>query len=85
MAVRHWLAFLYAVPVSCVLWLIFNSIWFNSRRNFLIVSALMWSVLASIHITFLVFGYPEVWLMYILGAPGQAIILIWSRLFKRMK
>jgi cation transport ATPase len=85
MAVRHWQAFLYAVPVSCVLWLIFNSIWFNSRRNFLIVSALMWSVLASIHITFLVFGYPEVWLMYILGAPGQAIILIWSRLFKRMK
>lgn len=85
MVVRHWLAFLYAVPVSCVLWLIFNSIWFNSRRNFLIVSALMWSVLASIHITFLVFGYPEVWLMYVLGVPGQAIILIWSRLFKRMK
>ena len=83
--VRHWLAFLYAVPVSCVLWLIFNSIWFNAHRNFWIVSALMWSVLACIHVTFLVFGYPEVWLMYILGVPGQAIILTWSRLFKRMK
>jgi transcriptional regulator with XRE-family HTH domain len=84
-AVRHWLAFLYAVPLSCVLWLIFNSIWFNSRRNFWIVSLLMWSVLASIHVTFMAFGVPEIWLLYILGAPGQAIILVWSRLFKKVK
>ena len=47
----HWLAFLYAVPVSCVVWLIFNSIWFNSRRNFWIISFLMWSVFAAIHVT----------------------------------
>jgi cation transport ATPase len=84
-AIRHWLAFLYAVPLSCVLWLIFNSIWFNSRRNFWIVSLLMWSVLASIHVTFMAFGVPEIWLLYILGAPGQAIILVWSRLFKKVK
>ena len=84
-AVMHWLAFLYAVPTSCILWLIFNSVWFNRRRNFWIVSFLMWSILASIHISFMVFGISEVWLLYILGAPGQAIIFVWSRLFKRMK
>lgn len=80
-----WLAFLYAVPVSCVVALIFNSIWFRASRNFLIISCLMWSALASIHISFMVFGVPQVWLIYILGAPGQAIILVWSRLFKREK
>lgn len=81
----HWLAFLYAVPVSCVVWLIFNSIWFNSRRNFWIISFLMWSVFAAIHVTCSVFGVAQVWLLYILGIPGQAIILLWSRLFKRTK
>ena len=34
----HWIAFIFAVPVSMIVWLIFNSIWFNRRRNFLIVS-----------------------------------------------
>ena len=81
----HWLAFLYAVPVSCVVWLVFNSIWFNSRRNFWIISFLMWSVFAAIHVTCSVFGVAQVWLLYILGIPGQAIILLWSRLFKRTK
>ena len=81
----HWLAFLYAVPASCVVWLIFNSIWFNPRRNFWIISFLMWSVFAAIHVTCSVFGVAQVWLLYILGIPGQAIILLWSRLFKRTK
>lgn len=84
-AVALWLTFLYAVPASCVVILIFNSIWFKASRNFFIISCLMWSTLASIHISFMVFGIPEVWLLYILGAPGQAIILVWSRLFKREK
>lgn len=84
-AVALWLTFLYAVPASCVVALIFNSIWFKASRNFFIISCLMWSTLASIHISFMVFGIPEVWLLYILGAPGQAIILVWSRLFKREK
>ncbi len=82
---NHWLAFLYAVPLSCVMWLIFNTLWFRRSRNFLIISLLMWSVLASIHISFWVFGVSQIWLIYILGAPGQAIILVWSRLFRRIK
>lgn len=82
---KQWLAFLYAVPISCVVWLIFNSIWFSPRGNFWIISILMWSLFASVHVTCNVFGVHQVWLIYILGIPGQAIILLWSRLFKRTK
>ena len=32
------LSFLYAIPVSMIVWLIMNTIWFNRRRNFLIIS-----------------------------------------------
>lgn len=77
--VKQWLAFVYAVPLSTVVWLVFNSIWFNKRRNFLIVSLLMWSVLAAIFVSFLVFG-TNIWQVFILGVPGQFIILMWSRI-----
>lgn len=81
----HWLTFLYAVPVSMIVWLVFNSIWSNQKWNYLIISVLMWSVLASLHISFLVFGI-SIWKIYILGIPGQIAILLWSGLrFKKKK
>lgn len=80
MKLRHWLVFLYAVPVSFILWLIFNSIWFNPRRNFLIISLLMWSTLLSIFISLIVFWSINVRLLLLLGIPGQIIIILWSRI-----
>lgn len=76
---RNWTAFLYGVPASMIVLLVFNSLWFNPRRNFLLVSVLMWSVLACIHISLLLLGF-NIWIIYILGIPGQAIILLWSGL-----
>ena len=72
-----WLNFIWAVPVSAVVWLIMNSVWFNRRRNYLILSILMWTVLAAAHITLLVVGV-NVWLIYLLGIPAQFIIFLWS-------
>ncbi|MBR7111426.1 MAG: helix-turn-helix domain-containing protein [Clostridia bacterium] len=72
-----WLNFVWAVPVSAVVWLIMNSVWFNRRRNYLIVSILMWTVLAAAHVTLLVVGV-NVWLIYLLGIPAQVIIFLWS-------
>ncbi len=75
----HWLAFVYAIPVSMIVWLVLNSIWFNNRRNYIIISGMMWSLLVSVFFTMLICGscYP---LIFILGIPGQAIIFLWSRI-----
>ena len=79
-AARHaWLAFVFAVPVTMIVWLIFNSLWFNKKRNFLIISLLMWTLLAAVFVGLISFGI-NVWLIFILGVPGQLIILLWSRL-----
>jgi len=75
----YWLSFVYAVPLSFLIWLIFNTIWFNYKRNFLIISLLLWSVLASIYISFLAFGI-NLWLVFILGVPSQIIIILWSNI-----
>lgn len=77
----QWLTFIYAVPVTAIVWLIFNSIWFNPRRNYFIISLLMWSALAAIHTTALPFG-SNLWLVYLIGIPAQIIILFWSMIKK---
>ena len=79
-----WLSFVYAIPISMIVWLILNSIWFNSRRNFLIVSLLMWSVLLSAFLSILTVGWNAL-LIFILGIPGQAIIILWSKIRLRKK
>ena len=76
-----WLCFIYTVPISAIVWLVFNSIWLNRRRNYFIISILMWTVLASIHITVLFFG-AQWHLIYLLGAPGELIIILWSVIAK---
>lgn len=73
----HWMTFVFAVPVSFIVWLVFNSLWFNRKHNFLIVSLLMWSVLA---ILFMTLSIPNSWLIFVLGVPGQIIIVLWSRI-----
>ncbi len=79
-----WLAFVIAVPVSLVVWLVFNAVWFRHSRNYLIISLLMWSVLAALHVSLLMFGFNyRFWLIYTLGIPGQVIILLWSNVKKK--
>lgn len=75
----HTLAFMYALPISMIVWLVFNSLWFNRQRNYIIISLLMWTVLIALHVSFLPFGF-NFWILYTLGIPGQVIILLWSRI-----
>lgn len=80
---NHWLCFVYALPVECIIWLVFNSLWFNPKRNYWIVSLLMWSVLLCVHVSLLLF-HINISMIYLLGVPGQLIILFW-RLMRRPK
>jgi len=80
-ATFQWLYFVYALPVALIIKLVFNSIWFNPRNNYFIISALLWSILAAIHITFLYFKI-NVALIYLLGIVAQITIILWSFLKK---
>ena len=77
----QWLYFVYALPVVLIVKLIFNSIWFNPRHKYLIISALMWSIFVAIHITFLYFKV-NVSLIYLLGVAGQIVIILCSYINK---
>ncbi len=76
----HWLIFIYAIPASMIVWLVLNSVWFNRRRNYLIISMLTWSTLAAVYMTIWRLADYNAWIIFMLGIPGQAIIVMWSRL-----
>lgn len=75
----HWLTFVYAVPATAIVLLIFNSIWGRPRLNFAIISVLMWTALLACCLTMLSLN---LWLLFLVGIPGQIIILLWAGIRK---
>lgn len=75
---RTWLVSMYMLPVAAIVWLVFNTLWFDRRRNYLIISVLMWGSLLCMCVTFAAFGMPE-WETLLLGVPGQIIIWLCSK------
>ena len=80
----HYLAFAYAVPVSVLVWLVMNSVWFSLRTNYLIISLLMWTVIGSAVLTLFVLNL-NIWKLVLLGVLGQIIIITWSKFQYRQK
>lgn len=77
---KLWLIYLYAVPITLVVSLVFNSIWGNRRSNFLIISALIWAILACVYISVYLFVHYNMWLLFMVGIPAQIIVGLWSGL-----
>ena len=75
-----WFIFYICVPLTLLIFLIFNSIWGKKRNNYVIVSLFIWSILLCIYLCFIKFN---VWQIFILGIPGQIAIVLWSALKKR--
>ncbi len=72
---RIWLAYVYCVPICSILLIVFNSLWGSYGWNYFYISILVWSLLTSIYLTT---GDYTNWLLFIIGIPGQIIILMWS-------
>lgn len=75
-----WLSFIYAVPVNCILLLVFTSVWGKSLGNLVIISALIWSVIATVYITLIltVERLPAMlWEIFLIGIPAQIVTLFW--------
>lgn len=73
------LSFIYAVPLSFVVWLVLNSVWFSKRINYYIISALMWTALLAVWLSLLIIGGFNLYTLLLFGIPGQILIILWSR------
>ena len=77
-----WLAFVWAVPVSFIVALVFNSVWGAPRRNYIYISFLIWTLLAAVYLTLLA---QNLWLLFVVGIPGQVIVILWWEMRKKPK
>ncbi len=80
-----WLAFIFAIPTDAIVLLSLRSAWHDFRWNRVLISAIMWGGILSLHLTLLVLFQINIWRLYLLGIPGQAAILLWFKLFRPAK
>mgnify|MGYP003308780749 CR=1 FL=1 len=81
-ALPAWMTFIYALPISSVVVLVFNSVWGRKRLNYLIISILVWTLILSVYLTALSLGAGNFWMIFFLGIPAEIIIILWSGLSK---
>ena len=79
-----WLAFIFAIPSDAIVMLSLRSAWRDFRWNRALISVIMWGSLLFLFTTLAIFIKPF-WLIFLLGVPGQAAILLWFRLFRTPK
>lgn len=74
---KAWLAFIYAIPISFILLIVFSCLWYSNGIVTLAVSLLSWSIPLSICLTW---SFKRLWFLFVCIAPFQVLILLWSRL-----
>ncbi len=76
-----WLAFLYAVPASAIVLIVFSAVWGWRFMRIFSISVLIWTVIACIYLTAFVLG-ENPWLLFLIGIPLQILALfffVWGK------
>lgn len=73
----YWLIFIAAIPATAIVLLVFSCIWGSKLHRVLSVTLLIWSSLLTVYLFLLKYN---LWLLFIIGIPGQIIVFLWSRL-----
>ena len=77
-----WLVFIYAVPISLITLLVFNSVWENGKRNYYIVSTLVASIFVMVYLTLLRWNP---WQLLLLIIPAELIVFLAFRVKKPLQ
>ena len=81
---KSWVAFFYAIPADAIVQLSMRSAWHDFRWNKTLISVIVWGSILSIYMTLLLFWNLNIWKLFLLGIPGQAAILLWFRLYRKI-
>ena len=69
----QWIVFVAAVPLSLVVLLVFNSLWFKGRGNMFIVMALVLSLVLLIYLMLLKYN---IWQVFLILAPAEILVFL---------
>ena len=68
-----WLSFIWAIPASFLLAVVFNAIWGKRIWTFIFASILSWTFILSVYLQFKDFAS---FMIFIAGVPVQAVIIL---------
>ncbi len=78
-----WMVFVYIAPTNAILLIVFACVWKYRLLNFISVTVLIWSALASFYLSgrFIAIAnaweYKGLWTVFLLGAPLQVLEVLW--------
>ena len=72
-----WLTFIYSIPISAIVLIVFSSLWGTNLLRFLCVSLLLWGVIISVTLSTPI---ENIWYVCEIGAVGQFMIILWFSL-----
>ncbi len=79
MKINYWMIWLWALPVTAIVLIVFASIWGKRWQIITSVSVLVWSLLASCYLQFLKYN---IWTIFLLGIPLQIATLLSGKMKK---
>ncbi len=73
-----WLPFVFAVPVSSIIILVFSCIWHWKWVRIVSISVLIWTVITCVYLVALAAGAGKnIWLLFLIGIPLQILALFY--------
>lgn len=70
-----WKIFILGIPLTCALLLLFNGSWNKYIYRFVVLSVLVWSLLAFVYLQFLEYN---IFFVFLIGIPLELALVIWA-------
>ncbi len=79
--INLWILFVWGVPISCIVLLVFNSIWGKKKIKFYILTTFNWTLITALFLQFIYLDFTyQIWALFLLGIPAQVAIVLWSQI-----
>ena len=79
-----WLSFVFAIPASAVVVIVFSTIWRWKWTRIIAISTLVWTALGCVYLVAYACGQ-NIWLIFLIGIPLQLLTLFYFVWRKRRK
>lgn len=82
-----WLSFIYALPASFIICIVFTATFFGKQKNTPLLlaifeSLLVWTIVLSLCLSL---NFDGIWLLLIIAVPMQALIVMWNILSNKRR
>lgn len=71
---KAYLTFIYAIPISMIVLLVFSNIWGNKIQVFIALSILYWTTALAVYLSL---KHERLWLIFMIGIPLQILTIFW--------